>query len=354
MTNITKSILRFLLRASLAAISVVSPCIAFYVWLDPFKVIWHYDEYFVSPDEAPCRIGLNKGVVTVNTYLNNLAAGAEPYNSFIFGSSISCYYDAGEWSRLLAGRSDTEIHPFHFDSSSETPVSMARKIEYLYHTGAPLDHALLVLDPIVMGTEEKNSPFSIDPVEIMDDAPYFLKFHYIFFRGAMNADFLKSLIAAKLTGTPANIGHNPIYEIQPIIYNKSCNQETLPDWDSAIRQDPKTFYSRYPLLPPACEVVEGRNTVTEEKAQAFKRIAAIFRECGTDFEVIVSPNRRGVALSEHDRNRLVDIFGTGRVHDFSASYAGYLRCDTMLYDNTHYRPPFALMLMRDVYLEPVQ
>lgn len=350
MTTTTRSIIHFIWRTILMAVAVVLPFGIWYICSDPFKVIYHYDEYYENPATHPNRIGLNKGVVTVNTYLNNIHKG-KSYNAFIFGSSISCYYNAYEWRELLRSRDSvgTVILPFHFDSSSETPMSMSRKVEFLYHSGAPIDYALIVLDPIILGTEENDSPYAIDPVEFYNTLPHLIKYHYTFFRAATNADFFKNLLAVKFTGASDNIGHNPVFERQPIIHDQLVNEENLPQWDSIIAVNPAEFYNLSPLLPPSPTVTPGQPVITEERRKAFAKIAEIFTNKKTDYQIIISPNRRGISLSDDDLQILQEIFEPTRIHDFSLTYADDLRTDTLLYDNTHYRPVFASKMMTAVY-----
>ena len=40
--------------------------VVWYVLLDPFKVIWHYDEYYEPND----FVGINRGYVTTMSYIN--------------------------------------------------------------------------------------------------------------------------------------------------------------------------------------------------------------------------------------------------------------------------------------------
>lgn len=350
----TNSILRFISRVVLLIVSTIGPCLVYYIYKDPFKVLRHYDNYFENPYINNRRLGINKGMITVRTYLDNLKSDSLsiPYNAFIFGSSISCYYDALEWKTLLENQisNKSKINPIHFDSSSESPMSMARKVEFLHNTKAPLKYALIVLDPIILANQDKTSPPFIDPIEIQPSISHFLKFHYTFFRGAMNADFFKSIIASQMVGQPLNIGHNPIFQNQPIVYCKEFNQENIPQWDSLISENAKYFYDTHPLIDPAKEFYSGDPVITKEKEVAFKKIAGIFREHNTDYNIIISPNRRGVYLSKKDLKILHNIFSSERVHDFSYTHAHYLENDTLLYDNTHYRPPFALVLMKATYL----
>lgn len=332
-------------------LSVAVPFAIFYLWADPFKVVHRYEKYYEDPVEHPYRIGINKGMVTVNTYQRNLAADSAGYNAFIFGSSISCYYDAREWAALVAGGDSARamVRPFHFDSAAETPMSMARKVDYLQATGAAIDHALLVLDPIILGASESESPFAIDPPEFRPGLGYLAKYHYAFFRAATNADFFKSYLATNAAGQMRNIGHKPIYDPQPIIYDPAINQESIPEWDSLIAADPARFYAEHQLIAPSDSVTPAPASIAGEKAEAFRRIAAVFKSMGTDCHIIISPNRRGLRLSDADAQTLREIFPEAAIRDFSASHARWLRADTMLYDNTHYRPAFASRLMREAY-----
>lgn len=348
MSSSNRDILRFLLRASLMALAAIAPFVAWYVCADPFRVLYHYDVYYDDPSIHPVRIGLNKGMVTVNTYQNNID---KDYNAFIFGSSISCYYDANEWRELIESQDSIKarVTPFHFDSASESPMSMSRKIDYLNSHGAKIDHALIILDPIILANDDNDSPFAIDPVEFQPDILHFIKYHYTFFRASANADFFKSFIAAKISGKADNIGHNPIFESQPIVYDPLTNQESIPAWDEMISEDPTLFYNDHPLLPPNPDVAPGDPVITDGKRNAFNKIADIFNHQHTDYRIIISPNRRGVSLSPSDLQTLQEIFDPARIHDFSSLYARGLQTDTLLYDNTHYRPPFASKLMHKVY-----
>ncbi len=350
MTATTLDILQFLKRTLCIACATLFPFVVWYVCSDPFKVLYHYAEYYDDPRTCTHRVGLNKGMVSVKTYLNNITKGTT-YNAFIFGSSISCNYKAEEWCDCINHRDSVNgiINPFHFDSSSETPMSMARKVEFLNRSGAPIDYALIVLDPIILGTDENESPFAIDPVEIDPGFLHYIKYHYTFFRASTNADFIKNLIAAKVSGKADNIGHNPIFEKQPIVHDTYTNEESLPLWDSLISVNPRQFYLDNPLISPRGAVVSGPSVITRNKRSAFNRIAEIFNDKNTDYQIIISPNRRGISLSPEDLCILQNIFQPSRVHDFSSVYANDLQIDTLLYDTTHYRPQFASKIMRAVY-----
>lgn len=337
----------------LRAVVVVAPVLlVFAVWYiaaDPFMALRHYDTYFPDYDRYPVRVGVNKGIATFANLTDRRAEGEE-YNAFILGSSISCYYDAGTWASLLAGGGCTDsIHPYHLDSASETLRSMARKVRYLDANDIPVDYALVVLDPIIMGNPGGDSPAYLDPPVLHDGFAETLRYHYTFFRAATNADFLKNWIPARITGQPVDNGRNRLFEVQPIAYDPRTNQESIPLWDSIISADPGRFYAVHTLAEPPAHLTVQDALLTSERLEALRSIADMFSRRHTDYQIIVGPNRSGVTLNPRDLRQLQAIFGRERVHDYSATESWLLRCDTALYDNTHYRPYVATRLMRLTY-----
>lgn len=337
------------------SIGLVIP-IVWYIVADPFKAIRHYDCYFPDPNRQTARIGMNKGLVTLTNFNDRRKEGRE-YDSFIFGSSISIYYDAREWTSLLRQSMVDSmgsgfvppIHAYHFDSSSETLMSMARKLKYLDREGISIRHALVVLDPLIMAAEVSDGPAYLDPPHLHDSFLETVKYHYTFFRAATNADFFKSYIPSYFSDMPVENGRNMLFDRQPIVYDKSINQETLPEWDSIIRADSRKFYASHPLRKSPEGMSESAPVLTAERIRALECIKKVFDRHATDYQIIIGPNRSKVTLNRCDLKEFRRIFSPARVHDFSSSFASLLETDTMLYDNTHYRPPMAEIMMRRVY-----
>lgn len=347
MDNITKSILKFIIKSLAVTLPVIAIAIMWYVATDPFKVVRHYNCYLPDPIETPVRVGINKGLITLTNFNDRLSEGYS-YNAFIFGSSVSCYYDAVSWAHLAD--STGKARPYHFDSSGESLMAMADKVEYLDRTGQPIDYAMIVLDPIVMSANQKDGPSDINPPQLMSGLIEFLKYHYIFFRASTNADFFKSWIPAMLTGKPCNNGHNRVFEPQPIVYDPLINQESLPQWDSIISANPVQFYSLYPLVPSPNSITINDVVLTTDKIEALHRIERVFTKHNTDYHIIIGPNRRKVVINPVDLDTIINCFSApNRIHDFSLSKAHILESDTLLYDNTHYRSTLALWLMQEAY-----
>lgn len=342
-----KAILKFVVKAILAPLPVIAPFLAFYIWCNPFEDLSGHSPFLMSSNQV--QVGLNKGMITVRNYEIQKERGHR-YNAFIFGSSISCYYDTDHWVNLLKQQtSDSDFRPYHFDSSSESLEQMADKIEYIDKSGDTLKYALIVLDPIIMSHDTDDSPMSINPPQFTPGLIHRFKFHYIFFRASTNSDFFKSWVPGKLNGTPYFIGRKPIFETQPIVYNPLNNQESIPQWELMISQNVKNFYDKHPLIPSPDSIKIGPSILTRAKIDAMERVANIFKQHNTNYQIIIGPNRRKQALNPEDLILLNGIFGSARVNDFSISRANDLANDTLLYDNIHYRSLYADSLMNAVY-----
>ncbi|MCM1490912.1 MAG: hypothetical protein NC095_08830 [Muribaculum sp.] len=344
-----QSILRFVRLTLLAAVPPVAVALIFFILVDPFKALHEYSssEYFPDPVRFPARISINKGVATLAAFEKNLQKG-DTCNSFIFGSSISIYYDFDQWRQKLNNHDD--VKAMHFDSSSESIYSLGRKVEYLDTKVKNLNNALIVLDPIIMANEENESPYAIDPPCLHpDDMLFCWRYLYTFFRASTNADFFKNWLPYKIDGKVHNNARNSLFEPQPIKYDSLHNQEYIPDFDKMIQTDPDFYYSRFPLVESPDSISVSEPVLTAGKLAVLHRIASVFKSHNTDYRIIIGPNRRKVTINPADRDSLVAIFGGEAVYDFSESHANELETDSLLYDNSHYRPPFAARLLDLVY-----
>lgn len=348
MKRTTRDILRFMIKALAITLPVLVPAVVCFIWADPFMVFGSADRFYPDPAEHKARVGLNKGMVSVRNYEERLKEGNR-YNAFIFGSSLSCYYDAREWVKYL-GADSASVSPYHFDSSGEVLEQLAAKIDYLDRSGAQIDHALIVLSPLVVqGHNENKNPMTMDAPQYRRNPLYPLHYYYTFFRAATNSDFLKSWVPGRLVGEPLQVGNNPVFEPQPIVYDPLTNQESMPQWENMISTNPAEFYSRYPLMEPPKEITVGTRSLTGQREKLLRDMARIFAGHNTDLRIIIGPTREKLVLNPEDKKTLIDIFGPDVVKDFSLSHVNDLETDTLMYDNTHYRPVYADRLMEQTY-----
>lgn len=336
-----KGTIKYFVLKALCVIAPVPLCLVLiYLWLDPFRVVKDYENYFADND-----FYVNKEMVSVNTYLQNEASG-RLCKSFIFGSSVSCYYPIADWLQYV----QPDSVAMHFDSSSETIWSMARKVDWLA-SRTDIRHALIILDAHILANTEENTISTIPDPRLSDKPFSWARFHYKFFTSFADLNFLISYLPYLATGEKKQYGRSPIFETQNIVYDKSINEESIPDWDAEITCHPQTFAAKHvtPLKDSIKPTVQ-RRLLVGSKLDAIESIANTLHKKNTDVMVIISPNRKGIVLNPIDETILVNLFGKDNVANLSQSMlAQATASDTLYYDDIHYRAPLARQYMKQAY-----
>lgn len=340
----SKGILYFVLRTIGIAGAPLALCCIIYLLVDPFHVIREntlITEIEDTDYETP-HVTFNKGFMSLLALERRTIEGDTP-DSFIFGASISCYYEVEYWQQLIK----SVIMPQHFDSANEGAISLRRKIEYLKNNGYNINNALIVLSPsTVENALCGNGIWSQDHPRIAGWWTW-PQWHYNFFKTFYDYRFLSGYLPVVSNADDKQFSKVRVFEPQPMIYDSYRNEESLPAWDQEIRLRPEVFYSyrefptrRIPHCSKECRIDASRQS-------EYIRIAQLLR--GTDYHVIVSPTIKCDTLSMRDRELLKSIFGRERFHDFSSSMAQVALSDSNWYDPVHYRAPVARSIMDKVY-----
>lgn len=329
---------RFLLKFfALAAIPLILTGIA-YTALDPLKVI-HADARFFEDG-----LGVNKGVVTVRTFRN-----CNPYmhyDSFILGSSLTCYYELDAWKQYLP----SGARPFHFDSSNQPLSTLRRSLEYLEANADSLNNILIVLDPFIFDIpDDMPDMVYLDPPEFRPGPVYGTYFHYKMFRHFLNIHYLYSYIPFECTGVRNMSAPNPIFDIQPIVWDKEKNEETLPQWDESIARRPAEFYERHALRAPGESYYAAPEPqLSAAQIEDLKKIAEILRRNSCSYRVVVGPDRRRQVLNDRDEAVLDSIFGES-FFNLGREFYDEMADSTNFYDNTHYRSTVSNKILDRIY-----
>ena len=151
-----RSLCRFLLYAGVMATVPLLLLLCAYVAIDPFKVLRWHDDPFAD------RLGLNKGMLSVQAYEKGLSSGRK-YDSFIMGSSVSCAYLSEEWVRYLPYGSS----PLHMDSSGQTVSTLRKYLEYLESSGVKICRCLC----LQLLKEAEYGICSLSTINILWDSP---------------------------------------------------------------------------------------------------------------------------------------------------------------------------------------
>lgn len=314
--------------------------VAVYMWFDPFKVLrWHDDPFGDS-------LGINKGMLSVQSFERYNAA--EEFDSFIIGSSVSCYYDVDEWKRYLPD----SVSVTHFDSSTQTPSTLALFVEYLERERVPLRHALVVLAPEVLSFVYNPEKLpSINPPAVVRNPLYALNFHYKFLCGFLSYRYLEPYLTWRTTGQRVESPGVYVFNRQPIEYEHVVNQESVPQWERWMDSDPEGFYRSFPtqgFMPPDAPYTGLPREISEEYREALRRVAAVFRRQGTDYKVILGPSPGLYVLNDEQERFMRDTFGEHFVN-LTREFRAEQSDSTNFYDRIHYRPRMASKYLHRSY-----
>lgn len=309
-----------------------------YIIFDPFKVIWHYDNYH-------CDAGgtLNRNFVSTMNYLNK--KDIYHYDSFIFGNSRSLFYMVDDWKKHIPAESSC----YHFSESGGSIHGLLYKLRLIDSLNQKINNALFVIDGEVLGNIEQDGAIVMMPPALTNNNNW-LKFHreqliqwynpllfYYWTKYKITGKFEQAMESYLTKGT------NYKY------YNPITNEEPNHVQDSLIALG--TFYNQKRL-----EVFKDKQkpSISEEliddseKIRSFTEIRDILKKHRTDYKIIISPLYNQIKINPKDLEFLQTTFGKDNVYDFSgvnkytSDYHNY-------YEDSHYRYEIAADIMDSIY-----
>lgn len=338
MNNTRNTIIRFCLRALLFASPIII-VLGLYVVLDPFRVVRNYED--------PTKNGfiiLNKDHVSTELYLGK--APKQQYNSFIFGSSRTMAYRHSDWlTHLPKG-----AVPFSFDAHQETLWGIEKKVRTLDKLGTPLDNIVLLIDPLNTFTPMTNSSGQLyikDP-RISGESKFvfqksFLEswFSDLFFVKYLDYTFfgtVRPYMEGMLTIDNSNL-------VDPVSGERNIDIEASVqlDEDAFYNERSANFYAR-----DTTQFVNYPAMITSEHEVALNYIAAVFRDHGSLYEIVISPAYDLQAIAPEDKEKLVSIFGKEHVHDYSGMNS-ITTNQHNYFESSHYRPHVGRWILDDIY-----
>lgn len=310
-----------------------------YLSLDPFKVIFHYDEYYDNSN----KVGINRSFVSTMTYLNQHSK--QHYNSFIFGNSRSLFYEVSEWRKFLIGNSRC----YHFDASSGAIKSLFDKVVLIDKCGDSIKNALVVMDHELLDREEiKRGYLYMEPPQLQNGDNAF-RWHIEHIKAFVNPLFFIALIDYSLFKTYRPYMGNYIQIENGAVYDQVTNEIRSEGKEEEIIAG--TYYTESKK-----SVFEGvqkpgaisKHLMTKSEAVWFKRMAMIFKKHHTDFRIVLGPQYDQIQINPFTLHCLKNIFGDEHVFDFTGvnkwntDYTNY-------YEESHYRPHVASEVMNIIY-----
>jgi hypothetical protein len=331
----------FLLRILVFALPIVALGML-YLAEDPFKVIHKYSNY--RPSGQALTVPINPGMVSTSVFEQN--QGSADYNSFIFGSSRSMFYQEVDWKKHLP--SDARI--FHFDASSETIEGILHKLDYAVRSGCEVRNALVIIDANTFESGQlfNEHLFMEDPRLVgYRNLVAFQSAHWMAF---LDRGFLKAYADYRITGqAKPYMSAQGVLDHRPFVYDSISNELRYDYYEALIASGEyytedrmKPFYERDGKLRFAAPVITAKSEVL------LSSIARQFSSMQTRYFIVISPLYNQIKMNASDVVKLKQIFGEQRVYDFSgvnrftADYSHY-------YERSHYRPFVATMVLDSIY-----
>lgn len=331
-------IVRFLLHLLLLSIPLLV-AVAVYVVLDPFKVVWHYDNYYERQAPHP---SLDMDYVSCENYLAR--RDTCHYNAYLMGNSRSQFWPIADWQRHLP----EGAVGYHYYGNGETLYRLNCHLRFLHEQQATIDHVLMVVDRDLLAETAQQTTGHLGLMPPKADGRL-LAFHAENFLAFMKPAFLVGYIDFTLFGQlRPYMTENFLFE-QPVDYDPVTNEVREYLLEEAIAND--SYYT-----PERTRRFEGKQfpdsisppVIGDEQRMLLKQMKDVLNLHHADCRIAISPLYDQIRLHPEDVAALRDIFGSANVNDFSGPNK-WNDDYHLFYEDSHYRPVVARELMEMIY-----
>jgi hypothetical protein len=317
---ISKSVPRLVLPAIVV--------IGLYIYLDPFKVIFHYSNYY----ENTYGVDLNRDFISTEKYLRE--SKTRNYQAFILGNSRSRCYEVNTWAGLINVPTNK---CYHFDAYSESISGIEKRAQLIAKTQDTVSDVLIIMDEEVLKDASSESEvLFIKHPELTDRSR--LDFHLAFFKAFGNPEFLGSYIKHRYRNEPGSWKYDPV-----------TNELSLSNLEKIINSNPDSFYSSIKSqFPETRNVSESSRSIHAKQLLSLQHIAAIFKSRKTSVKIVINPMYDQIKINAADLQCLQQLFGKENVFDFSGVNKFTLDY-TNYYDGRHYRTKVSEQILEIIY-----
>lgn len=333
---------KLLLRLSLF-LSPIILVIVVYVILDPFKVVRIYSNY--KPEGFPLSVPLNQNRVSAGTfrYYND----SVQYNSFIFGSSRSMFYEIQYWKPYLK----ESARCFHFDASAETLDGVLHKVEFLERENVKPDNVLFIFDADLIRPANLISEhlYMEDPIVVGNER--WLPFQSAHFMAFLDRKFMRAFLDYTITGkVKSYMTELNVLDDKPFAYDPVTNEMRYEHYEQLDNEGKYYTAARMAKFSMRRDSIQhiGKPVIDSKAEQKLKRIAEIVQAAGAQVRVVISPLYNQIKFSPRDLAILNNLFGEDVVYDFSGINS-LTKSYTSYYEQSHYRPKLAKAVLDSLY-----
>lgn len=331
MRSFLKWILIFLIPLYIVIIS--------YFIIDPFKVLYRYDDYSVGS-----FLQLNRDFVSTQTFLNKNSK--YHYDSFLFGSSRTVGFRISTWMKFLPKNSI----PFSFDASNESVYGIERKLNFLNETKVPINNVIiLICGDVFFNTVKEGENYLYEKHPILTGGRQFL-FQLKFFKAFLKKGFFIRVIDYDLFSVHRKYMDGYL-DFRGINFDSINNNMYLNQADDEIKEDSINYYLKRQsifykrsnvgnIYPPK---------IGPDQLRLLNHIKSIFDSNFTDFKLVVSPLYNQTIINPKDISILVSIFGQENIYNFSGINK-FTDDPSNFYESSHFRYKIGNQILDSIYL----
>lgn len=327
---------KYLFKALIAAAPILFVLIIYFI-NDPFKVLYHYDQYFNS--KTTQYVNLSKDFVSTQHFINNY--DKYKYDSYIFGSSRSMLYHVAEWKKHINGKS-----LYHFDGAEESLYGIEKKFLFLDRRSVKIKNALIIFDEELLSKIDNSTGLATIKHPALSGQSK-LSFEMYYLKSFMDKEFLipylNLIFFNKFTPGGALLNARGGYIV-------ASNEVSWTPIDSAIQNNMDSFYKAREFRLYKRSGIPKIDSVHLDSARIsmLTNIKNILIKDSTDFRIVINPLYNQIKMNPADLEVLKKIFGSSNVFDFSG--INEITNDVHnYYEEAHYRPFVSTRIMDSIY-----
>lgn len=329
---------RFLLYCAIFVLPFVVVLLPYFI-TDPFKVLYHYDNYYET-NGKDYYINTNRSFVSTQMYIQN--KDKYHYDSFIFGSSRSGYFMVEDWNRYLPDSASC----FHFDGYGESLFNVHKKLKFI-DGKSPIRNAMFCVERELFAQDKQDYGhlWVLPPYLVGDN---FGAFHMAFIRAYLNPKFLHVYWDLMITRkSKPYMFEDGVFE-KPLDGYKLASNERNGHTRSIQKFSDAFCKSKSVVFPSQPDsTTYGSPVIKESQKEMLREIHDILVRNNSDYKIILNPMYDQLLFAPEDKEFLLDLFGDN-VIDFSGK--NHITDDYHYYsDPSHFNEYIASELMKIAY-----
>ena len=327
---------RFIITISLSIVIPLILLAGIYIWTDPFRCVHPFD---INDVDAT-----NREYLSTELFLRNYPT--YHYNSFIFASSRRGGLNTYQWKQYLP----EGAQPFLFQAWSESLTGIEMKMNFLNERNIPINYALILID--IPATFDKDQL----PHEALSMKYYMFtgrsKFEYNamqFWNFIQKPSLWLSATRNRINGVKYPCTSDTITNDWEAI-NKNRYTD-LPQQDSLKHCTDMTRRIFFEKIAHSGEVLQvSEPLINEQFEEQLCHIRAILGTNHTDYHIVITPAPcyTNPSINPGDLEKLQDVFGTKRVHDYSGKNEMTEDYNNFS-DPSHFGLRVGYMIVEDIY-----